>query len=106
MYVAKLDRPYLEMITQVQRIKSYIFGTHIITRLTTPTIKDDPILSTAQNQHKIVARWTKNVDVFVKDFIFIPVHDIDHWYLVIICFPKMIRPHITSSEAEDDRRKL
>ena len=75
---------YLEMISPDQRIKSYIFSVHFFSRLKTPTMEDDPNLSTALNQHLRVARWTKDIDIFEKDFIFIPIHDINHWYLVII----------------------
>lgn len=37
--------------------------------------------------HALVARWTKNFDVFAKDFIFIPVNESAHWSLAVIAHP-------------------
>ncbi|EFJ47098.1 hypothetical protein VOLCADRAFT_92574 [Volvox carteri f. nagariensis] len=41
-------------------------------------------------QEADVTNWTKEVDIFSKDFIFIPVHSdmpCRHWSLAIICHP-------------------
>jgi len=38
-------------------------------------------------RHRLVRNWTKNVDIFDKDFIVIPINENAHWYLAIICFP-------------------
>ncbi|KAK6347099.1 hypothetical protein TWF696_007178 [Orbilia brochopaga] len=32
-----------------------------------------------------VKRWTKDVDIFEKDFVFIPVNEKYHWFLAIVC---------------------
>ena len=37
--------------------------------------------------YDVTKRWTKNVDLFSKDFLFIPIHDQLHWSLVIVCHP-------------------
>jgi len=37
--------------------------------------------------YDVIKKWTKNVDIFSKDFIFIPIHDHLHWSLMIICHP-------------------
>lgn len=34
-----------------------------------------------------VKKWTKGVDIFSKDFLFMPVNSHLHWSLTIICFP-------------------
>jgi sentrin-specific protease 7 len=34
-----------------------------------------------------LARWTKNVDIFSFDYIFIPIHSGVHWSLIIVAFP-------------------
>ena len=39
-------------------------------------------------RHERVKKWTKNVNLFEKDFIIIPVNEEWHWFLVLICFPK------------------
>ena len=38
--------------------------------------------------HNNVKKWTKNVSIFQKDFIVIPINECDHWFVVIVCFPK------------------
>ncbi|XP_025758824.1 LOW QUALITY PROTEIN: sentrin-specific protease 7 [Oreochromis niloticus] len=34
-----------------------------------------------------VKTWTRHVDIFTKDFLFVPVNQEAHWYLVVVCFP-------------------
>lgn len=36
--------------------------------------------------------WTRHVDIFKKDFLFVPVNQEAHWYLVVICFPGLDEP--------------
>ncbi|XP_034047248.1 sentrin-specific protease 7-like [Thalassophryne amazonica] len=38
-------------------------------------------------RHQRVKRWTRNVDIFKKDFLFVPVNQSSHWFLVVVCFP-------------------
>uniref|UniRef100_A0A7N6BLY2 Ubiquitin-like protease family profile domain-containing protein n=1 Tax=Anabas testudineus TaxID=64144 RepID=A0A7N6BLY2_ANATE len=37
--------------------------------------------------HHRVKTWTRHVDIFTKDFLFVPVNQEAHWYLVVVCFP-------------------
>ena len=37
--------------------------------------------------YKHVKRWTKNVDIFAKDFIFVPINEHLHWSLMVIYRP-------------------
>jgi len=39
------------------------------------------------SRYTIVSKWTKNVDIFSKDFLVIPVNHKLHWTLAIVCFP-------------------
>lgn len=32
-----------------------------------------------------VSRWTKNINIFSRDFVIVPVNENFHWYLAIIC---------------------
>ena len=41
---------------------------------------------------KRVERWTKNTDLFSKDFIFVPINEALHWSLAIICKPGAYLP--------------
>ena len=53
-------------------------------------VEDDPNLSKAQKRYARVARWTRKVDIFEKDFIVIPINDQSHWFLAVICYPGLI----------------
>ena len=37
--------------------------------------------------YESVRRWTKNVDIFAKDFIFVPINEHLHWSLMVIYRP-------------------
>ncbi|XP_029348866.1 sentrin-specific protease 7 isoform X2 [Echeneis naucrates] len=45
-----------------------------------------------QRRHQRVKTWTRHVDIFQKDFLFVPVNQEAHWYLVVICFPGLDEP--------------
>ncbi|KAH0624981.1 hypothetical protein JD844_032959, partial [Phrynosoma platyrhinos] len=47
----------------------------------------DFYLKIAQRRHRRVKRWTRYVNIFSKDYIFVPVNEESHWYIAIICFP-------------------
>nr|XP_022918733.1 uncharacterized protein LOC111427716 [Onthophagus taurus] len=81
-----------------QQQKIHIFSTFFYKRLTTKPLKAtrrmnpaemDANLSAAQKRHVRVKNWTKNVNIFEKDFIIIPINENCHWFLAIICFPGM-----------------
>ena len=79
---------YHGILTQTQRDQVHIFNTFFYTKLTNNLNS----LLTAQNmeeKHSLVSKWTKNVDLFEKDFILIPIHDHAHWLLAIICYPSL-----------------
>ncbi|XP_037542504.1 sentrin-specific protease 7 [Nematolebias whitei] len=45
-----------------------------------------------QRRHQRVKTWTRHVEIFEKDFLFVPVNQEAHWYLVVICFPWLEEP--------------
>ncbi|MED6231645.1 hypothetical protein ATANTOWER_001801 [Ataeniobius toweri] len=47
-----------------------------------------------QRRHQRVKTWTRHVDIFDKDFLFVPVNQEAHWYLVVICFPGLDEPQL------------
>lgn len=82
----------LEIMTDEQKSKTHIFSSFFYKRLTTTTTRQkqtekDVKLSAAQKRHARVKSWTKNVNIFEKDFIIIPINEQSHWFLAIICFP-------------------
>ena len=48
--------------------------------------------SPAHRRHSRVKSWTKNVDIFSKDFVVFPINEKAHWFLVGICFPGLEGP--------------
>ncbi|CAM0947401.1 unnamed protein product [Alopecurus aequalis] len=46
-----------------------------------------------------VRKWTRKIDVFAKDFLFIPVNFSLHWSLIVICHPGEV------VKSEDDEAK-
>ncbi|XP_076820832.1 uncharacterized protein LOC143466105 isoform X1 [Clavelina lepadiformis] len=81
----------LELISDEDRERSHVFSCFFYERLSQPEttkLKSAPNTpSMPQRRHMRVKKWTRNVDLFSKDFIFIPINDAAHWYLAVICFP-------------------
>ncbi|XP_026217739.1 sentrin-specific protease 7-like isoform X2 [Anabas testudineus] len=48
---------------------------------------DAPSVPDRHMRHHRVKTWTRHVDIFTKDFLFVPVNQEAHWYLVVVCFP-------------------
>uniref|UniRef100_A0A8C8U6A1 SUMO/sentrin specific peptidase 6 n=1 Tax=Peromyscus maniculatus bairdii TaxID=230844 RepID=A0A8C8U6A1_PERMB len=49
-------------------------------------------LSIQQKRHGRVKTWTRHVDIFEKDFIFVPLNEAAHWFLAVVCFPGLDKP--------------
>lgn len=49
--------------------------------------EDNANIPDRHTRHRRVRTWTRNVDIFSKDFVFIPVNQESHWFLVLVCFP-------------------
>ncbi|XP_040836492.1 sentrin-specific protease 7 isoform X2 [Ochotona curzoniae] len=70
--------------------RSHIFSSFFykcLTRKENSLTEDNPNLSMAQRRHKRVRTWTRHINIFNKDYIFVPVNESSHWYLAVICFP-------------------
>ncbi|KAG7299477.1 hypothetical protein JYU34_016438 [Plutella xylostella] len=85
-----------DILTPSQREKTHIFSTFFYKRLTTKPSKVnrnsnphewDSSLTPAQKRHVRVKTWTKNVNIFDKDFVVVPINENCHWFVAIICFP-------------------
>ncbi|PAA76542.1 hypothetical protein BOX15_Mlig016695g2 [Macrostomum lignano] len=85
---------YHEMLTPEQRKSTHIFNCFFFKRLSQkldpPPGKDESAASLAIRRHETVAKWTRKVDLFTKDFILIPINENCHWFLAVICFPWMV----------------
>ncbi|XP_069582622.1 sentrin-specific protease 6 isoform X3 [Ranitomeya imitator] len=55
-------------------------------------LQDTANLTLQQRRHGRVKTWTRHVDIFQKDFIFVPLNEAAHWFLAVICFPGLNEP--------------
>lgn len=49
-------------------------------------------------RHARVKNWTRNVNIFEKDFLIVPINRRAHWYMAIICFPHLTEPVYCKAE--------
>ncbi len=116
-------RYFLDSLPDDQKDKAYVYNTFFYKRLTTrPRRKSsapwefDPGLSPSEKRHARVKSWTKKIDIFDKEFLFIPINEkyegqvsnhssmtlrikvkvllssSAHWFLAVICFPGLLCP--------------
>lgn len=60
------------------------------------------------NGYSEVSKWTKNVDLFDKEFLFVPINQSDHWSLVVIARPGLVEgrgSHVSASPKPGRGRK-
>ncbi|KAK9879547.1 hypothetical protein WA026_006617 [Henosepilachna vigintioctopunctata] len=83
-------------LTLEEQERIHVFSTFFYKRLTTKPVKAsrksqpselDPNLTPAEKRHARVKTWTKNIDLFKKDYVIVPINENCHWFLAIICFP-------------------
>lgn len=55
----------------------------------------------ALRNHEKVRKWTKDCDIFSKDYLFIPVHMDLHWSLIIVCHPGATEDEVPVDIVED-----
>ncbi|KAM8854653.1 sentrin-specific protease 7 isoform 2-T5 [Spinachia spinachia] len=70
--------------------RCHIFSSFFYKQLTRRDNASEGVTSDSgqrQRRHQRVKTWTRHVDIFKKDFLFVPVNQEAHWYLVVICFP-------------------
>ncbi|XP_075951032.1 sentrin-specific protease 7-like [Anarhichas minor] len=70
--------------------RSHVFSSFFykqLSRRRAAGVDDTPSVPDRHMRHQRVKTWTRNVDIFTKDFLFVPVNQEAHWYLVVVCFP-------------------
>jgi sentrin-specific protease 7 len=68
------------VLSEQRQARVHAFNCQFYTRLT--TFPKDPL-----SGYELVARWTKNFDLFDRDFVLIPVNYSYHWSLAVIVRP-------------------
>ncbi|CAM8937677.1 unnamed protein product [Rhodiola kirilowii] len=77
------------LMTQIpheKRNRVYFFNSFFFRKLA-DLDKDSSNMSERKEAFQRVRKWTRNVNLFDKDYIFIPINFSLHWSLIIICHP-------------------
>ena len=69
------------ILKSVQRKRCHIFSSFFFTKYR----DSDP-----EDRYESVRKWTKDIDIFKKNFLLVPINESLHWSLAIICYPKLI----------------
>lgn len=89
----------LEVLSECDQHRTHVFSSYFYKRLTSPhaqAAESTVPLSAAAKRHARVQKWTKNVNIFEKEFVIIPINEHAHWFLAIICFPGLVGKVATS----------
>lgn len=85
----------LEKLKQEDSQRIHVFSSFFYKRLNQRERRcgaDSSNLPIQKKKHNRVKTWTRHVDLFQKDFIFVPINESAHWYLAVICFPGLEAP--------------
>uniref|UniRef100_A0A8C0BIP2 Sentrin-specific protease 6 n=1 Tax=Buteo japonicus TaxID=224669 RepID=A0A8C0BIP2_9AVES len=85
----------LEKLKKEDADRIHVFSSFFYKRLNQRerrNIHETSNLSIQQKRHGRVKTWTRHVDIFDKDFIFVPLNEAAHWFLAVICFPGLEKP--------------
>ncbi|XP_028013688.1 sentrin-specific protease 6 isoform X5 [Eptesicus fuscus] len=85
----------LEKLKREDADRIHIFSSFFYKRLNQRerrNLHETTNLSIQQKRHGRVKTWTRHVDIFEKDFIFVPLNEAAHWFLAVVCFPGLDKP--------------
>lgn len=84
----------LEKLKKEDADRIHIFSSFFYKRLNQRERRNSETtnLSIQQKRHGRVKTWTRHVDIFEKDFIFVPLNEAAHWFLAVVCFPGLEKP--------------
>ncbi|XP_064412574.1 sentrin-specific protease 6 isoform X2 [Latimeria chalumnae] len=85
----------LEKLKKEDADRIHVFSSFFYKRLNQRerrSFQDTVNLSLQQRRHGRVKTWTRHVDLFQKDYVFVPINEAAHWFLAVICFPGLEGP--------------
>ncbi|XP_027896333.1 sentrin-specific protease 6 [Xiphophorus couchianus] len=85
----------LERLKKEDAQRIHVFSSFFYKRLNQRERRSGPDtvnLPIQKRKHNRVKTWTRHVNLFQKDFIFVPINESAHWYLAVICFPGLDGP--------------
>ncbi|XP_075871722.1 uncharacterized protein LOC142881336 isoform X2 [Nelusetta ayraudi] len=81
---------FLEGVGGAVAERSHVFSSFFYKQLSRRRVAGESDVASVPDRHtrhQRVRTWTRHVDVFTKDFLFVPVNQEAHWFLVVVCFP-------------------
>jgi Ulp1 family protease len=84
---------YNEKLTEAQRQRTYIFGSHFYSLYATSSEfagwknEENAGLSAVEKRYNRVDGIVGDVNLFEKDFLIVPLMNNNHWFLAIVCYP-------------------
>ncbi|XP_053230729.1 sentrin-specific protease 6-like [Podarcis raffonei] len=85
----------LEKLKKEDAERTHVFSCFFYTFLSEKESRNFPEtsqLTIEQQWQRRVKGWTQDVDIFEKDFVFVPINEDEHWVLAVICFPGLMQP--------------
>lgn len=113
--LVELDMRWIfEDIKPSLRQRSFYFSSFFYRKLTANNHQRVSFIGGSQSQetrnalaHRQVRKWTQNINIFERDFLFIPICEHLHWYLIIVAFPKaMLTGKKINKEGEEKGRTM
>ncbi|KAJ2615061.1 hypothetical protein H4S08_001418 [Coemansia sp. RSA 1365] len=85
----------------------FFFNTFFFKKLSQRSkgVLSDPEISHVDTVYKRLRKWTANVELFDKRYIFVPIHENTHWYLAIIVNSEAMLYDDSGSACESDTSK-
>jgi Ulp1 family protease len=86
-YYLRYLRMKLEQERPEDAQRCYFFNSFFYKKLSERNTGGGGGQGSAAASYAKVKKWTRGVDIFSKDYVFVPIHDHLHWSLMIICHP-------------------
>jgi sentrin-specific protease 7 len=72
------------MLSSEDNKRTYVFSTYFYSTLAKKKLAGDPPFGNSLTRFQRVQKWTKNINIFQKDFIFIPINEKYAFNLTVI----------------------
>ena len=75
------------LISEEMKKKCHFFNTYFMAQMLKLFNESNKTVQDHDRIYEVMKKWIKKVNLFEKDFIFIPVNNNEHWNLIVICYP-------------------
>ncbi|XP_072931266.1 sentrin-specific protease 6-like isoform X3 [Epargyreus clarus] len=91
---------YYEVLNKEQRKKTFILTSSLYKNLARQSRKInkkmyssydwDTSIRAVEIRYLRTRKWMQYVNIFEKDFVIIPINEDNHWFMIVICYPRLI----------------